>query len=239
MFSAFPISHFARHSVRPQYVNTSTNSSSGFLGSGSVNISKPTGTSQGDVMVALVVGHSTDNISPPAGWATVYENDYFFRESEYRSHGFYVKLVGSSEPSSYSWSFSADGIFDTPYMCGAIVTYSLASKKSPATAWLVSTGNATTHQILVPAGVVRDQFPVFVTGWHGMRNSATSYTPSSSMTGLGGLVYGAGSRASSVHMFEQELTGPSDPLIGTFLEVDYSASIDADSFGVILEGTYA
>ena len=64
----------------------------------------PVGTGSGDVMVAHVIVRTAGNtITPPAGWNLVLRQD----SSSSISTATYVKVAGSSEPSSYTWSFVA------------------------------------------------------------------------------------------------------------------------------------
>ena len=64
----------------------------------------PVGTSSGDVMVAhVIVGIAGNTITPPAGWNLVLRQD----SSSSISTATYVKVAGSSEPASYTWSFVA------------------------------------------------------------------------------------------------------------------------------------
>ena len=70
--------------------------------SGSLTIAKPSGAVAGDVLLAAVTAagnHTTHNITPPAGWT-------FVRKDGVNQMGqfVYTRVVGSSEPSSYTWS---------------------------------------------------------------------------------------------------------------------------------------
>ena len=76
---------------------------------GSLTISKPTGTSEGDVMIAVLSYFEIDvnSISAPSGWtlrASRNINDFEgFRDHRFRV---YTKQAGPSEGSSYTWTFS-------------------------------------------------------------------------------------------------------------------------------------
>jgi hypothetical protein len=76
----------------------------------SVIVSKPTGTTEDDLMVAIVSRSSSDTSAPsstPSGWILIGEVTSATNNLGYV--GAWYKLAGSSEPSSYTWSFSASG----------------------------------------------------------------------------------------------------------------------------------
>src|SRR5712692_2699944 len=75
-------------------------------GGPTLTIGEPAGTTSGDVMVAHVIVRTAGNtITPPAGWNLVLRQD----SSSSISTVSYVKVAGSSEPASYSWSFGTAG----------------------------------------------------------------------------------------------------------------------------------
>ncbi len=75
-------------------------------GASTLTINVPAGTTSGDVMVAFVVVQTAGNtITPPAGWSLVLRQD----SSSSIATASYVKVAGSSEPASYTWSFSTSG----------------------------------------------------------------------------------------------------------------------------------
>jgi hypothetical protein len=75
-------------------------------GSSTLIIGLPAGTTSGDVMVAHVVVQTAGNtITPPVGWRLVLRQD----SNSSISTATYVKVAGSSEPATYTWSFSAAG----------------------------------------------------------------------------------------------------------------------------------
>ncbi len=83
-------------------------SSAGNNGSGSTTlvITKPTGTTTGDVMVAEVTVHTAGNsIAAPSGWNLVLRQD----TGTALSTASYIKVATSSEPSSYTWTFGTSG----------------------------------------------------------------------------------------------------------------------------------
>src|SRR6266516_5165216 len=71
-----------------------------------LTIGLPAGTQSGDVMVAHVIVHPAGNvITPPAGWSPVLRQD----SPSAISTVSYVKVAGSSEPETYTWSFGTSG----------------------------------------------------------------------------------------------------------------------------------
>ena len=77
-----------------------------------LTISKPAGTVSSDVMIAAVgvrqntgVSTVTATITPASGWALVRRMDN--TATWHSSMAVYYKVAGSSEPASYSWTFSS------------------------------------------------------------------------------------------------------------------------------------
>ena len=64
----------------------------------SISVSKPSGTSAGDAMIAVISGSGTGDIPTPSGWTLVQESPGSPRLETF------VKVAGSSEPGSYSFS---------------------------------------------------------------------------------------------------------------------------------------
>jgi hypothetical protein len=75
-------------------------------GGPTLTIGEPAGTTSGDVMVAHIgVRNAGNTITPPAGWNLVLRQD----SSSSIATATYVKVAGSSEPASYTWSFGTAG----------------------------------------------------------------------------------------------------------------------------------
>ena len=75
-------------------------------GGPSLTIGVPAGTQSGDVMVAFVVVRQASNtITPPAPWIRVLQQN----TSSSLATATYEKVAGSSEPTSYTWSFGTAG----------------------------------------------------------------------------------------------------------------------------------
>jgi hypothetical protein len=80
---------------------------------GGVTINKPTGTTTGDIMIAIVGSGASVNsttVTPPSGWTLLTSNAS-------KSPFVYGKVDGGSEPSSYTWTLAAGNA------AGAIATY--------------------------------------------------------------------------------------------------------------------
>lgn len=83
------------------YVGSSSRSAS-IQSSQTLTITKPTTIATGDVMIAHVMqANSTSSITPPSGWNVISMQG----STGIRSY-IYYKAVTTSEPSSYSWTFS-------------------------------------------------------------------------------------------------------------------------------------
>ncbi len=92
-------------------------------GSSSLTVNKPTGTASDDVMIAHVIVRTAGNtITAPSGWTLIKRQD----SGSSISTATYWKLAGSSEPSSYTWSFSTSG-----EASGGIASYIGVNKTSP------------------------------------------------------------------------------------------------------------
>src|SRR5690606_19871273 len=82
----------------------------------SVVLGRPVGTAAGDVMVASMVSNdSSPGFDAPAGWSLVRDDVV----AGALRQAIYVRVAGSSEPSSYTWRLS-----DWRRVAGGIVTYS-------------------------------------------------------------------------------------------------------------------
>lgn len=89
-------------------------------GSNTLTISKPTGTVDGHVMVALIFARDSDArpaISAPAGWTEIATNEVYTTILD----GCYYK-VASSEGASYN--FTKDGTTNNATMAGFIMSFS-------------------------------------------------------------------------------------------------------------------
>jgi len=80
-------------------------------------INKPTGTAAGDLLIALVGTDNTNTgVSAPSGWTAAFVNDGPGPDGG--QYSLYYKIAGSSEPSTYTWTFTGGG-----YVAGIIACY--------------------------------------------------------------------------------------------------------------------
>lgn len=68
---------------------------------GTVTVSRPTGTEQGDIIIAQVAfrGDSSDLVAPPLGWSAVHRTD-----GSGLVQVLFYKFVGAADPDEYTWS---------------------------------------------------------------------------------------------------------------------------------------
>jgi hypothetical protein len=86
-----------------------------------VVVSKPSGTAEGDVLIAMVsISGSNPTITPPSGWTLVVS---LGATGGGVNSGVWTKVAGGSEPTTYTWT-SSNTIVDS---VGAIVRYTPAS----------------------------------------------------------------------------------------------------------------
>ncbi len=88
----------------------------------SINLTRPTGTLTGDVMLALLDVRGTSTVTAPAGW-TLIRTDTF--TSSLRMHA-YWRVATASDPASWTWTFSGSRL-----AAGAIHAYSGVDTASP------------------------------------------------------------------------------------------------------------
>jgi hypothetical protein len=97
------------------------------ISQGPISITIPTGTIQGDVMIANIYcgGSGTITVTPPSGWTLVVQTSVSGQIMET-----YYKVASDSEPSSYSWSVSGDAQNQ-----GGISTYYNVDTSNPIDAY--------------------------------------------------------------------------------------------------------
>lgn len=103
-------------------------SSTAYGTSSPLSVTKPSGTVEGDVLIASRMYYGDDSTStPPSGWTLI---DYASEASPETDPGHrllvYYKVAGSSEPSSYSWGMGGDQVQSV-----AIACYSAVKTSSP------------------------------------------------------------------------------------------------------------
>jgi hypothetical protein len=103
----------------------------------SLLLDKPTGTSQGQVMLAqiTILTPSGTTITPPTGWTLHVRTD----RSNQVGQAVYWKVAGPSEPLTYTWTFSA-----SLASAGGITTYSGVDTVEPIEASSAIDGNSST-----------------------------------------------------------------------------------------------
>ena len=72
----------------------------------SINVSKPSGTVQGDLLIANFVSDGSSTLSAPGGW-TLVEGGGVNPVDNTPSFGVWYKIAGASEPSNYTFTSSA------------------------------------------------------------------------------------------------------------------------------------
>ncbi len=68
----------------------------------SVTVTKPTGTLEGHLMIAVTHGYTADTFTPPSGWTFLELEDGFVPQIRSRA---YMKIAGASEPANYTFTF--------------------------------------------------------------------------------------------------------------------------------------
>src|SRR5215211_1234746 len=145
-----------------------------------VTVARPAGTQIGDVLVASVDVTGTPVITAPAGWTLVRRDE----AATTLSQTAYVHVVGSSEPSSYVWTFSAAQVASA-----VVLAYSGVDNAAPVGA---SSGqaNASTTSITAPSVDVPSAGSRLVS-LAGIRVNAT-ITPPAGMTERAEVAGGSG-----------------------------------------------
>lgn len=129
-------------------------------GSSSLGITKPTGTVAGDLLIAHVTVIGNINVDPPSGWTNLGVSD--------EQDAVYVKLAGSSEPSSYT--FTSGG--------GPTTTHGVIHRITGASATTVSGTsiqgvNSTTSPVLSLAGLTPIYSNCLLMGFSSWANGGT------------------------------------------------------------------
>jgi hypothetical protein len=109
-------------------------------------INKPTGTVQGDVMVAVINFNSNITVTAPSGWTTIDEDDGI------PSAGtalIYYKVAGASEPTTYTWQGSASNRYG-----GVIATFTGSFNSDPSNGTFSYAISATTSTTNVTANAM-------------------------------------------------------------------------------------
>jgi hypothetical protein len=112
-----------------------------------VTVNKPTGTANGDLMIAMIFNGGTSvigTITAPWGWIQCTDSPQAQAAASV-SGLMYYKIAGYSEPSSYTWNY---GIAST-YCTVAICTYRGVDINAPfdSHSYFLDTSSTTSHQL--------------------------------------------------------------------------------------------
>jgi hypothetical protein len=135
----------------------------------SLSIGKPTGTINGDVMIAAItVRPYTASITAPSGWTLIRQTNQTSGTSS--TQATYWKAAGSSEPSSYSFTFSA-----STGSAGGIATFYNINTSNPINA---ENGQATASSLShATASVTTTVANTMLISTHSLTSSATWTAP--------------------------------------------------------------
>lgn len=154
-------------------INPETSSSADVFGT-SLTIAKPSGTVEGDVLVAIVQATDPDTaITGPSGWTVIDEirvdpSGTFFR------HSTWYKVAGASEPADYTWS-GADTHWD-----GLITRWSGVDNSTPIDVQgTESEGESTSPNGTGVTTVTDDAMLLYL---EGNRDASVTNTPPTGMT---------------------------------------------------------
>jgi outer membrane protein assembly factor BamB len=140
----------------------------------SITINRPTGTVKGDVMVAIIaVRPSTVAITAPGGWTLVRRDDNPNGESN--TLAVYRRVAGSSEPASYTWSFSSN-----TGNAGGILSFSGVDNTSPVDVHGGALTTSASTSITAPSVTTTAAGAMVVTGHE--YTSSRRWTPPAGMT---------------------------------------------------------
>jgi MSHA biogenesis protein MshQ len=144
------------------------------VSSGNLTISKPAGTVSGDFMIAsIAVRPHTATITAPGGW-TLVRLIVNSNDPVGEAHAVYRLLTGGSEPSSYTWTISAN-----TGAVGGILTFTGVNTSTPINVENgQNTANGLTHA--TPSVTTTVATTMLVTS-HSFTSAAT-WTPPGGMT---------------------------------------------------------
>lgn len=148
----------------------------------SITVNKPSGTVQGDVMVAIVYWNANCGaLTVPSGWISATERlQLTSATGEWSNNVFmHYKVAGASEPSSYTWTAT-----NAVRSNAAISTFSGVSNSTPvnvsANSYVWSTGAPSAA--LSPNLTTTVNNAMLVLGTSLDQGSGGSFTPASGMT---------------------------------------------------------
>ena len=138
----------------------------------SVTVSKPTGTIEGDVMIAALGWDANGSITAPSGW-TLIRSTLFNTDNNVAA---WYKVAGASEPANYTWSQPANDDFSV-----GIATYYNVNKSNPINVENAQTNSASSN-VVAPSvtTTVANTMLVFI-GSIDHNNVGNTWTPPSGM----------------------------------------------------------
>lgn len=162
--TATPMPSFQTISLRAKNApNTEVDASSYAL-------NKPTGTVEGDVMLAhIILNSGNPTITPPTGWTLIRKTN---TENSNLGSAIYYRVATASEPTSYSWRFSSSAT-----ATGGIATYTGVDNANPidAHSGQFNSGTTTMQAPAVTTTTTGDRLVFF----SGLTEVATVTGPSS------------------------------------------------------------
>lgn len=151
-------------------VATSTSATTGSGSANSLTISVPSGTADGDLLIATLTRPGTNVPTPPSGWTQVNTAAYSTAVSLYVWY-----RIASSEPASYSWSWSG-----FTAASGSMLRITGAHATAPC--YVTSTRAATTSTSHQADQVDATETETLLLGFYGNGANGSAYTAPSGMT---------------------------------------------------------
>lgn len=137
----------------------------------SITVGRPTGATLNDVLVAQIQHQADRTITAvPAGWNLVYS----FTGGTTSRMSIYWKLAGSSEPTTYGWTFSASGesTITTSAWIGADIISPIEVIGIQGSVTNSTTPTAPAVNVVSPGAMV-----IYMAGFRDTSNSSVSATP--------------------------------------------------------------
>ena len=148
-------------------------------GGSSLTINVPSGTVNGDVMIAVVGWYTATSITPPSGWTLIATQPdgegVGYNSSYYR--------VAASEPANYTWNWSG-----TSYPAGIIYTFSGVNTSTPIDVSQVESGTSTSPTASSVTTTVSNDYLITTFEFNG----GGTFTVPSGMAGGGSITYSYG-----------------------------------------------
>jgi hypothetical protein len=172
----------------------------------SLTIPKPTGTVQGDVIVAAITISGNITFTPPSGWTSIQSGVTAGNEITTQS---WWLAAGASEPSSYTWSWTT---FGAQLATGTMAAYSGVDTSTPIDASGKSVNNTASTTVNAPSVTTthaNDQL-VLVLG----ANTSTSLNPNVTNVQADAAAYGPSTTANHTNL--SDTTRPTAGATGAY-----------------------